>query len=303
MKNLRDGILDLPLARTALNRDAANRNNAQLVTDLRNSAATLVLPVWDSKVLVDEASLRLLSPLVVAEASVWAYLGETSQGQVLLAVLNEQEALRVAPASEWVSLRKAGNGLSDQDTGIFVTGLALANWHATHKHCSKCGSQTIVTQSGWVRYCEADSLELFPRTDPAVIVAITDADDRLLLGSQGVWEDGRWSILAGFVEAGESLGEAVAREMYEEAGVKVSDLKFLGSQAWPFPRSLMFGFSARVEDASTLRPDGEEIVRLRFFSREELLASLSEIILPGRITISRAMIEHWLGQSVACKGE
>jgi NAD+ diphosphatase len=147
----------------------------------------------------------------------------------------------------------------------------------------------------------ADGTEIFPRTDPAVIVAVTDSDDRILLGSQGVWEQNRWSILAGFVEPGESLEAAVRREMFEEAGVVVGEPEYLGSQAWPFPYSLMLGFTARLATefaAEHIEADGLEIEKLRWFTRAELIAEAPHLLLPARVSIARAIIERWLGESI-----
>ncbi|MEN9752537.1 MAG: hypothetical protein RL670_228, partial [Actinomycetota bacterium] len=182
----------------------------------------------------------------------------------------------------------------------------LANWHESHTFCASCGSVTVVEQGGWARRCLKDGKELFPRTDPAIIVSVLDADERILLGSQGSWEENRWSVLAGFVEPGESLSHAVEREVWEEAGVRVVEPKFLGSQAWPYPYSLMVGFTARVAadfDITQTIPDGLEIAKLRWFSRQELLAEAGELHLPGRLSIARALIEHWLGQPIVAAGE
>jgi NAD+ diphosphatase len=142
--------------------------------------------------------------------------------------------------------------------------------------------------------------EVFPRTDAAIIVGVIDADDRILLGSNALWESNRYSLLAGFVEPGESLEAAVEREIFEESGVRVIDPVYLGSQPWPFPASLMVGFTARVDPArtSTLTPDGAEILDLRWFSRDELTSALAEIILPGPTSIARAIIEEWYGRRI-----
>jgi NAD+ diphosphatase len=142
-----------------------------------------------------------------------------------------------------------------------------------------------------------DGHELFPRTDAAIIVGITDADERLLLGSNAAWGRDRYSLLAGFVEPGESLEAAVRREVFEEAGLRVIDPVYLGSQPWPFPASLMLGFTARVDPASDglATPDGNEILDLRWFTREELADSVNGIKLPGYTSIARAIIEHWFG--------
>jgi NAD+ diphosphatase len=139
--------------------------------------------------------------------------------------------------------------------------------------------------------------EIYPRTDPAIIVGVVDDQDRILLGSQGIWEENRFSILAGFVEPGESLDAAVIREMAEEAGIRVKNPRFLGSQAWPFPFSLMVGYLAEY-DGGLLTPDGEEIVKLRWFSRAELKAEVGDLLLPGELSIARVIIEHWLGEKL-----
>ena len=156
----------------------------------------------------------------------------------------------------------------------------------------------MIQQGGWSRRCFNDDTQTFPRTDPAIIVAVTDEHDRLLMGSQGIWEENRWSILAGFVEAGESLGSAVVREVFEEAGVRVTAPEYRGSQPWPFPCSLMMGFTAKLDPAvgsQVLTPDGDEIAKLRWFSREELAAEAHGLLLPGRLSIARALIDDWFG--------
>jgi NAD+ diphosphatase len=164
----------------------------------------------------------------------------------------------------------------------------------------------VVEESGWVRRCPADGSQVFPRTDPAVIVLITDADDRILLGSNALWENNRYSLLAGFVEPGESLESAVIREMFEESGLHVVDPVYLGSQPWPFPASIMFGFTVRLapgQSPEALAPDGEEILDLRWFSRDELRAASDDIVLPGPSSIAHAIIERWLGGALAPQQE
>src|SRR5262249_48347826 len=156
-----------------------------------------------------------------------------------------------------------------------VHAVALANWHARHRFCPNCGHETEVASAGHVRRCPSCGLEHYPRTDPAVIVLVTDADDRALLGHNPAWPPGRVSTLAGLVEPGESAEMAVVREIAEEAGVVLTDVTYLGSQPWPFPWSLMLGFTARAVDPGTTRPDGEEISELRWFTREELADALA----------------------------
>jgi len=196
----------------------------------------------------------------------------------------------------WRTLRDVGAVLSDRDAGLFATMAGLANWHASHTHCPRCGTTTEPGQSGWIRSCSNDGSEHYPRTDPAVIMAVTDADDRLLLARSAQWPEGRLSVLAGFVEPGESLEAAVAREVFEEVGVVVQDVRYLGNQPWPFPSSLMLGFTSRAIDP-TLTLDMDEIVEAVWVSRVEL----RQMVLDGRfgisptISIARRIIENWYG--------
>ncbi|GLK18224.1 NAD(+) diphosphatase [Herbiconiux flava] len=201
------------------------------------------------------------------------------------------------PGASWVNLRLVATELDDSAAGVFTEALAMMNWHAVSSHCPRCGATTTVETGGWVRRCTVEGVELFPRTDAAVIVGIVDAEERLLLGSNALWEKNRYSLLAGFVEPGESLEAAAIREIAEESGVVIADPEYVGSQPWPFPASLMVGFMARVADdgAAGERPDGDEIVDLRWFSREEIVDPDNGILLPGPSSIARAIIERWYG--------
>jgi NAD+ diphosphatase len=243
----------------------------------------------------------------VPAANLRVYLGKTTSqtklepkgSAIVLAVVNDNSAMAIeSDSSLWQSLRSLGSELSDRDAGLFTQSVAVANWHEINQHCPKCGTPTVIEQGGWVRRCFKDNNEIFPRTDPAIIVAITDQQDRILLGSQGTWEPNRWSILAGFVEAGESLEAAVVREMKEECGLEVFDVEYLYSQSWPFPQSLMLGFRAKADSTIDFLPDGEEIVKLRWFSRSEITAEAKSLLLPSSSTISRSLIELWYGSQI-----
>lgn len=314
--------LQLPLARSAVDRDNALRSEPGLLNRLWQDRETRVLVLFDGKTLllgtIEEPSpqLRLLSAgeLLTLKAAgsleVEAYLGFTieaeagvpGQTKILLAVIDAAGANEIEPDPEaWHGLRRTGAGLSARDAGLYAEALALANWHASHLYCPRCGAATESIEGGWRRDCPRDGHQIFPRTDPAIIVSVINEQDRILLGSQGVWEDNRWSILAGFVEPGESLVAAVAREVFEEAGVRVIAPEYLGSQSWPFPYSLMVGFTARVDPAhagDALTPDGVEIEKLRWFSREELAAEAHNLLLPGKLSIAGALIERWFGGPV-----
>jgi NAD+ diphosphatase len=300
-----------PLARSALDRDYLSRSKPELFDELWSIETTRILAMHNGKVLLEETSsgavLKLLTTEQVPTANLRVYLGKTTESEskepagsaIVLAVLNDNSANQIEPdETKWFGLRQTGAGLSARDAGIFTQGLALNNWHLNHQHCPGCGTPTVIEQGGWVRRCFKDDRELYPRIDPAIIVAITDQEDRILLGSQGVWEQNRWSILAGFVEPGESLEAAVQREMFEECGLSVNNVKYVYSQSWPYPFSLMLGFEAKADSSELLLPDGEEIVKLRWFSKKELAALAGELLLPGQSTISRSLIERWYGSAI-----
>jgi len=197
------------------------------------------------------------------------------------------------------SLRDVGLLLGARDAGLVVNAVALANWHATHTHCPRCGAVTRVASAGHIRVCVADGSEHYPRTDPAVIMAVVDADDRLLLGRQSAWPEGRFSTLAGFVEPGESLEQAVRREVEEEVGVVIGEVDYLGSQPWPFPSSLMLGFVAHAKSVEIDGGDGE-IAEARWFTRSGLRADVDRgrVLLSPPVSIARRLIEHWYGEPI-----
>lgn len=192
-------------------------------------------------------------------------------------------------------LRSFMDGLSAAELQVAFTGSGLATWHANARFCSRCGAATVAMSGGKSRVCTGCGRELYPRTDPAVIVAILDADGRLLLGRQPSWAPGRVSVFAGFVEMGESLEQAVHREMAEEVALELTGVTYLGSQPWPFPRSLMVGFLAHAAGVEVTAAQGE-IESARWFTVTGLREAIAsgEITLPPRTSIARRMIEAWL---------
>ena len=300
------------LSRSAVDRDYLSRARPELFNELRNEHGTKYLPVWDGRALCvpgPDVVLRLLDAHDVpddGDASLLAqfYLGRSISphsreplGTAIIAVeLGEHTAHAIAPEDEWLGIRDLAAALDDRDAGLFVEAIALTNWHASHRFSPRTGQPLIPEQGGWVLRATGDTAEIFPRTDPAIIVAVIDEQDRLLLGSNAMWQNDRYSLLAGFVEPGESLEAAVTREIFEESGIRVVEPVYLGSQPWPFPASLMLGFRALADPHQewSLTPDGSEILDLRWFSREELRSS-TELILPGPASIARAMIDQWLG--------
>ena len=201
-------------------------------------------------------------------------------------------------AARYVSLRELSSELDEAHFEVAAHAIALSNWHRAHPRCPKCGAQTRVDLGGAARFCDVDQSQHHPRTDSAVIVLVKDRADRILLGHQPVWPEGRFSTFAGFLEPGETFEQCVSREVYEEAGITLSEMKYLGSQPWPFPASIMISFEAITDAPDDARPDGEEITDVKWFSRDELKAAAADgsLLLPPTISVARKMIERWLGE-------
>ncbi len=197
------------------------------------------------------------------------------------------------------SLRFIGPTIAPEDASLAVQAVGLSRWHQTHGFCTRCGTATDIIKAGHARLCPSCGTEHFPRTDPAVIMLITNGDDsvdggRAILGRQPAWPAGYFSTLAGFVEPGESLIDAVRREVLEEVGIVVGDVAYLGSQPWPFPSSLMLGFHG-VADTFDITVDGDELEEARWFSKQEIteLTASGELMLPPSVSISRWLVEQW----------
>lgn len=290
-------VLDLPLARAAHYRAAHRRAEAGLVGDLLKELGTRVLVVRGNRAAMAGQRVALFAPDDVAHLAVGThlFLGEADGVAYLAAVLADTEAEPELDV-DWAGLRTIDE--PDLAQGLVVEAIALAQWHAVHTHCPRCGTRTEVTQGGWVRHCPADGTNQFPRTDPAVIMAITDADDRLLLARGTQWAPGRRSVLAGFVEPGEGLEQAVVRETMEEVDVVVDpdSVEYRGSQSWPLPASLMLGFRARASTTRLVRQE-DEIAEADWFTRDEVATAVAdgELGLPGRASIARSLIEEWYG--------
>ncbi|WP_404388275.1 NAD(+) diphosphatase [Humibacillus xanthopallidus] len=312
-----DRLRDLALARSGLDRVAHERARTSILDELLGDPATRVVELRGERLPVrasaaDDLALQLRAPVDSDRARLGLHLGRGPDGAAYLGVVSPEPAPEHAsePASKhgeepgaeaptWLTLRQAGEALGARDAGLFTTALALANWHATHRHCPRCGAETEPTQAGWVRRCGRDGSEHYPRTDPAVIMSVIDRDDRLLLGRGAHWPEGRFSVLAGFVEPGESFEAAVAREVAEEVGIRIADARYLGNQPWPFPSSLMVGYAATTSETD-LRPDPAEIAEARWVTRMEYrdLLSSNTIRTPSGISIAKRLIEHWLGATV-----
>ncbi|WP_210479350.1 NAD(+) diphosphatase [Naasia sp. SYSU D00948] len=301
----------LALSRSAVDRDYLTRSRPGLVDELRADPLTRAVVLRRGSALMEDGDrprLRLVPLASLPGADLLVYLGRALEGQasgapIVAAVVDEAAAAALEPDPErWGDLRRLGADLDALDAGLFTQALAITNWHASHGYSPRTGQPTLPAQGGWVRHPEGQDDEagghhVFPRTDPAVIMGVVDGQDRLLLGANALWGGERYSILAGFVEPGESLESAVIREVREESGLTVVDPVYVGSQPWPFPASIMIGFRARLDPAGPAEPvpDGVELIDLRWFSRDELTDANRTIGIPGRTSIARAIIEQWFG--------
>jgi NAD+ diphosphatase len=305
------------LTRHEVERATALRTDQDWLAKAWDHPATRVLVVQDGKALArigdGTAELVFVSPaqapdgdrfLLGVDADGVAYFGvggpvsDAYPGAGGGAEADGEAALRRT------GLREAGTLLGDRDAGLLTHAVALANWHAVAGHCSRCGAPTRPETAGHSRRCTSDGSEHFPRCDPAVIMLVTDPDDRCLLARNAQWPKGRVSVLAGFVEPGESAEQAVAREVREETAVIVSSVSYAASQPWPMPHSLMLGFRA---DAVTtdISVDAEEIEEAAWYSRDDLRTALvtGALVMPPSLSISRWLIETWYGADLPAPAE
>ena len=288
----------LALARGEVDRSAHLRTDADWLRAAWADPRTRVIVVERGQTLCelnsDRARLVFTAP-TEAPDGVQFLLGVDNDGVAYFGVagpLPEPSGSDVRATS----LREAGPLLSDRDAGLLTHAVALANWHETFTHCPRCGSPTDPFASGHARKCPVDGSEHFPRVDPAMIVLVTDGADRALLARNAMWPQRRVSILAGFVEAGESAEQAVSREVAEETGIAVSAITYLGSQPWPMPQSLMLGFRAAAL-GTEITVDADEIAEANGYSRDELAAAIAsgDLLLPPPVSIAHRIIQSWYG--------
>ncbi|MFC4067577.1 NAD(+) diphosphatase [Actinoplanes subglobosus] len=296
-----------PLARTTLDRAAEHRRDEAwlaaawdrgqvLVVDLAKGGRALVTDRPDGG-----AALILVPPSEAPEAERW-FLGVGPDGTPYWAV---DAPLTAGGDTRATGLREIGHLLDDRDTGLLTTAVALGNWHRSHLYSPRTGKPTEVVEAGWARV-DPDGAMMWPRTDPAMIILVHDGvagpAGRCLLGHNASWParpDGalRFSCLAGFVEAGESAEAAVAREVHEEVGVDLSEIRYEGSQSWPYPGSLMLGFHGIADPGQPLTLDPEEIDEAHWFTREEIAKMISgegSRTVPMSSSIAFYLIEKWL---------
>jgi NAD+ diphosphatase len=308
----------MPLARGTVDRNWEDRRNLDLISRYLDRDDTQVLlvsgqliPVLSddnpAHVGIQEQKLAMFSPRDLSSflsPSRMAFLGWEEVGFIAAwcdESEEEQERLASAfPDTTWVTLREVGSVLCGRDVGLATSGVALAKWHETNSYCPSCGERTHLSESGWARRCHAENKDIYPRIDPAVIMAVFDDNDRILLAHAVAWPGDLHSLIAGYVEAGESLEMTVKREVFEEVGIVCDDIRYVGSQPWPISGSLMVAFSAHATSTQIV-VDGEEIAHAKWYTREEVDMAVvnGEISLPAPTAIAHSVIDQWRrGQSL-----
>ncbi len=281
-----------------LDRATARRRDPAWLAERRRDPLTRVVALADLRILVVDGPAGpdpfALDPAALGGAvpEEAIFLGLCEDRAVFALDLGDE---RPGVEARAVELRALAPLLGRVEAGLLACARALCHWHRTHRFCERCGAPTRAVEAGHVRRCTSCGAEGFPRSDPAVIVLVTD-DDRCVLGRAPRFPPGMYSTLAGFVEPGESLEEAVRREVAEEVGLEVGEIRYRSSQPWPFPQSLMLGFRARCT-GGRLSIELDELEDARWFHREELRdPALRPVRLPDPDSIARFLIEEWLAE-------
>ncbi|MEX2643805.1 MAG: NAD(+) diphosphatase [Acetobacterales bacterium] len=290
-----------------LDRSARERVDPEWVAGLLARSGCRFVPVWKGKnliargdapaaVTVDRGALGAALENGAAQPLLLGLRGAEAIFAVDLSHHEDPHALGLDPAHEFVDLRQVGAYMDDEEAALLAYARGLAYWHLRHRFCGRCGGSTDPVDGGHSRRCGTCGTQDFPRTDPAVIMLITHGD-KALMGQSPRFPQGLYSTLAGFVEVGESLEGAVRREVREEAGIVVGDVRYHSSQAWPFPRSLMLGFYGEAE-TTEIDFDPKELLDCRWFSRDEVAALERKRLelMPRSESISRRLIYEWLNR-------
>jgi NAD+ diphosphatase len=284
-----------------LDRAGPRRDDARWLAERREDPASRGVLATSEGVLVRDGATPALIALgeLPADAEL-VLLGVDGAGAAVFAAdPGAERAAALAPDAALRGLRDVAAEAAQADAGLLAYATGLLNWHRRHRFCANCGAPTAMGEAGHVRVCPQCGAEHHPRTDPVVITLVHDGDERVLLGRQPTWPAGRYSTLAGFVEPGESLEEAVVREIGEEAAVAVADVRYRSSQPWPFPASLMLGFEAAYAGGEA-HPHDHELEDVRWVSRAELeraVAGEGPLLLPPPLAIARRLIEGWLART------
>jgi NAD+ diphosphatase len=274
---------------------------AWLEERLERDPTTRFVVQWQGKFLIAESRAVLVAPDKAGLPTEPILLGLFGEAAIFAAEFGGETppALAIGEAGEFLDLRAAAPLLQAGDAALLAHAKGLFYWHSRHRFCGVCGNPTEAAEAGHVRRCTNLSCGVthFPRTDPAVIMLVADGD-KVLLGRQKQWPPGQYSVLAGFVEPGETLEHAVAREVLEETGIRITEIRYQGSQPWPFPGSIMLGFRAAAA-TTDIMVDQRELEAARWVSRRWLLDHPGDpdLRLPPPGSISRALVEDWLRET------
>jgi NAD+ diphosphatase len=280
-----------------IDRMAHLREDAERLAGLLRDPRSRAIPVWNSHSLITggespRAGFVELSSLTATESErPFILLGRYGDAHYFAYEIEAAEPPDLLPDATFQDLRLIAQHLPTEEAGILAYARAMVSWRGNHRYCGKCGTGTAPAKGGHVLKCPnpACGLEQFPRLDPAIIVLVSDGD-RALLGRQASWPPGRYSTIAGFVEPGESIEDAVSREVAEETGVKVTNVQYHSSQPWPFPSSLMLGFTAQASTRDIHLHD-QELEDAQWFSVADIKGGRP--LLPPNQSISFSLLEHW----------
>jgi len=280
-----------------LDRMGPRRSDAAWLADRRADPASRVVIATRDGVLVDpDGTPATVAVSEVPDDAETVLLGVGHDGAAVFAAdPGPERGVALRPEASLVGLRDVAAMSALADANLLAHATGLLNWHRRHRFCANCGAATDTAEAGYVRECPNCGAQHHPRTDPVVITLVTDGD-RVLLGRNANWPERRFSCLAGFVEPGESLEQAVEREVGEEAGVTVADVRYVSSQPWPFPASLMLGFEATYTGGDP-HPHDRELQAVAWFTREDLrraAAGDGEVSIPPPLAIARRLMDGWL---------
>ncbi len=275
-----------------LQREAHLRKDAHVQRELLAQPDARVLPFWQQRVLHPDRWWLPVSRLSAAQQAALLFLGRYDGCPTYTLALEQPADLALAD-SDFADLRVLAATLPADRAHYCFQAKGLLHWHAQHGFCAACGGATAIQEAGHSRRCQRCGQAHFPRTDPAIIVAVTH-EEKLLLGRQAIWPEKRYSVLAGFVEPGETLEQAVVREVMEEAGIGIRSVRYFASQPWPFPASLMLAFFAEASTTSIELID-RELQDARWLSRDQLRAAVlaDEMRLPTPASVSHSLLRHW----------
>ncbi|ROR92380.1 NAD(+) diphosphatase [Nocardioides aurantiacus] len=290
------------LSQHAHDRHGELRRDEAWLDERWHDAATRVLVISGARLRPVDGKVAWVPSADAPPGGLRLLLGERDEVEHFALLVDPTEA--PGDREEWVPLRSVVMGLVDdtiEDGPLVMHAIGMAEWHAATTFCPRCGDRLEPRQAGHVLHSPRCGRDQFPRSDPAVIMLVTDGEpgspeERALLGRSPAWPAGRYSTLAGFVEPGETMEDAVRREVAEETGVEVGEVAYFGSQPWPMPASLMVGFTGRAT-STRVDVDGAEIEAAGWFTREDLRtqSEAGTLVLPSGVSISRSLIEDWYG--------